>query len=182
MVIAYHCALGIVIPLARVAGISIAGKKGILVRDFNALEQANKVDGFVFDKTGTETEGKWNLLDIIAIEPMLADQVLALVAGLEKDAEHFIAPEILKQAKSKRVLPFKVENIKTGEKGLTGEVAGQQIKIGSADFLAGNIDRHSKSLVTAEYRIALPNKLFPVLRHAQDPWEHRSLSRPDILC
>jgi P-type E1-E2 ATPase len=51
MVISCPCALGIAIPLARVAGISIAGKKGILVRDFSAFERAARIDTFVFDKT-----------------------------------------------------------------------------------------------------------------------------------
>ena len=63
MVISCPCALGIAIPLTRVAGISIAGKKGILVRDFTAFEQAEKVTAFVFDKTGTITEGKWKLFE-----------------------------------------------------------------------------------------------------------------------
>jgi cation transport ATPase len=147
MVISCPCALGIAIPLARVAGISIAGKKGILVRDFKAFEQADKVDGFVFDKTGTVTEGRWNLLDITALGTMTADQALALSAGLEQDSDHFIALEILKQANRKGISPLDVENIKIDEKGLMGEADGKQVKIGSADFLAQELDeevsRHS---------------------------------------
>jgi heavy metal translocating P-type ATPase len=140
MVISCPCALGIAIPLARVAGISIAGKKGILVRDFKAFELAAKVDGFVFDKTGTVTEGSWHLLDIIPMGSMAADRALALAAGLEEVSEHFIALEILKQAKHKDILPVEIQNIQTGEKGLSGEAAGRQIKIGSADFLAGELN------------------------------------------
>jgi heavy metal translocating P-type ATPase len=140
MVISCPCALGIAIPLARVAGISIAGKKGILVRDFKAFEQADKVDGFVFDKTGTVTEGSWNLLDITALGTMTADHALALSAGLEQDSDHFIALEILKQANRKGISPLDVENIKIDEKGLMGEAGGKQVKIGSADFLAQELD------------------------------------------
>ncbi len=136
MVISCPCALGIAIPLARVAGISIAGKKGILVRDFKAFEQAEKLDGFVFDKTGTVTEGRWNLLDIIVLGSMTADQALALSAGLERESDHFIALEILKQVDRKGISPLEVENIKIDEKGLMGEADGKQVKIGSADFLA----------------------------------------------
>jgi len=136
MVISCPCALGIAIPLARVAGISIAGKKGILVRNFRAFEQADKVDAFVFDKTGTLTEGKWNLSDIIPIGQITADHALALAAGLEKDSNHFIALEILKQAKNKRISPVNIDNIKTDQKGLIGESEGRQVKIGSFDFLS----------------------------------------------
>jgi len=136
MVISCPCALGIAIPLARVAGISIAGKQGILVRNFKAFEQADKVDGFVFDKTGTVTEGRWELLDIIALETLSADAALALAAGLEENSDHFIAREILRQAEDKRLTPVKIENIRINAKGLTGDTEGRQIKIGSADFLA----------------------------------------------
>jgi heavy metal translocating P-type ATPase len=134
MVISCPCALGIAIPLARVAGISIAGKKGILVRNFKAFEQAAKVDGFVFDKTGTITEGRWDLLDIISLDAMSADAALSLAAGLEKDSDHFIAREILIQVKLKRIAPVKIQNIKTDEKGLLGEADGKQLKIGAAGF------------------------------------------------
>jgi heavy metal translocating P-type ATPase len=141
MVISCPCALGIAIPLARVAGISIAGKKGILVRNFRAFEQADRIDTFVFDKTGTLTEGKWNLSNIIPIGQITADHALALAAGLEKNSDHFIALEILKQTKNKRLSPANIENIKTDAKGLIGEAEGKQVKIGSADFLAEELDK-----------------------------------------
>ena len=136
MVISCPCALGIAIPLARVAGISIAGKQGILVRNFQAFEQADKVDGFVFDKTGTITEGRWNLLDIIALDALSADTALALAAGLEKNSDHFIAQEIIKQASNKGLAPIEIEDIQSNAKGLTGDTEGRNIKIGSADLLA----------------------------------------------
>lgn len=136
MVISCPCALGIAIPLARVAGISIAGKKGILVRNFKAFEQAGKVNGFVFDKTGTITAGRWNLLDIIALDAITAEEALALAAGLEKDSNHFIALEILRQVKHRGILPMKIQNIQSTAKGLTGDAQAGQVKIGSGDLLA----------------------------------------------
>jgi heavy metal translocating P-type ATPase len=136
MVISCPCALGIAIPLARIAGISIAGRKGILIRDFRAFEQAVKIDRFVFDKTGTVTEGRWNLLDIVVMGSMSADRALALAAGLEQNSAHFIALEILSRAKRKGLSALEVENIESDEKGLKGELDGRPVKIGSADFLA----------------------------------------------
>jgi len=141
MVISCPCALGIAIPLARVAGISIAGKKGILVRNFSAFEQAEKINAFVFDKTGTVTEGKWNLLEILPVAPLTADEALALAAGLETKSDHFIALEILRQANKNKIRPAPVGNIKSDENGLSGEKAGKRIKIGSAAFLAQEFDR-----------------------------------------
>ena len=135
LVISCPCALGIAIPLARVAGISIAGKKGLLVRDFKAFEQAERVSAFVFDKTGTITVGKWNLLDIICDESLTGDQVLALAAGLEKDSEHFIAVEIINQARTNNIQPISMTRIQHKDKGIQGEFNGRTLKIGSAGFL-----------------------------------------------
>ncbi len=136
LVISCPCALGIAIPLARVAGISIAGKKGILVRDFKAFEQAAKITAFVFDKTGTITAGSWKLLDIIGREPLGPDRALALAAGLEMESDHFIAVEILRQAKNKKIKPLPLADIQKDEKGLQGRFDSQIIRFGSADFLA----------------------------------------------
>jgi heavy metal translocating P-type ATPase len=135
LVISCPCALGIAIPLARVAGISIAAKKGLLVRDFKAFEQAERVSAFVFDKTGTITVGKWNLLDIICDASLTRDQALALAAGLEKDSEHFIAVEIINQARTKNIQPISMTRIQHDDKGIQGELNGRTLKIGSAEFL-----------------------------------------------
>ena len=139
LVISCPCALGIAIPLARVAGISIAGKKGLLVRDFKAFEQAERVTHFVFDKTGTITAGKWNLLDIICNEPLTPDQALALAASLEENSEHFIAIEIISQARAKNIQPLLLTHTRLDDKGVRGEFNGQTLKIGSAGFLAKEI-------------------------------------------
>ncbi len=141
LVISCPCALGIAIPLARVAGISIAGKKGILVRNFSAFEQSGKINAFVFDKTGTVTEGKWNLLDILPVAPVTADEALSLAAGLETKSDHFIALEILRQANKNKIRPAPVKNIKSDENGLSGEKAGKRIKIGSAAFLSLELEK-----------------------------------------
>jgi heavy metal translocating P-type ATPase len=135
LVISCPCALGIAIPLARVAGISIAGKKGLLVRNFKAFEQAERISAIVFDKTGTITAGKWNLLDIICDASLTRDQALAFAAGLEKDSEHFIAMEIISQARTKNIQPISLINIQHDDKGIQGESNGRTLKIGSAEFL-----------------------------------------------
>ena len=141
MVISCPCALGIAIPLARVAGISIAGRKGILVRDFSAFERADKVDAFVFDKTGTITEGKWNLKEVIPISRITRNRALALAAGLEKESDHFIGLEILRYANQNKIQPEPVENIRIDEKGLRGQSFIDDVKIGSAEYLAQELEK-----------------------------------------
>ena len=135
MVISCPCALGIAIPLARVAGISIAGKKGILVRNFNAFETAGRIASIVFDKTGTITHGNWTLQGIIAHAPFDEKRVLELAAGLEQNSDHFIGKEILRQAQKRNIEPAEPSEIQTLENGLTGCFGDEIVRIGSADFL-----------------------------------------------
>jgi heavy metal translocating P-type ATPase len=135
MVISCPCALGIAIPLARVAGISIAGKKGILVRNFTAFEWAGRITAFVFDKTGTITHGNWTLQKIVAFAPYDENQGLKWAAGLEQNSDHFIGREILRQAQKRNIEPATLNDIQTEENGVIGRFDGDTLKIGSADFL-----------------------------------------------
>jgi heavy metal translocating P-type ATPase len=144
MVISCPCALGIAIPLARVAGISIAGEKGILVRNFAAFEMVRRIKTFVFDKTGTITHGNWTLQEIVAFAPYDEDQGLKLAAGLEKNTDHFIGREILRQAQKRSIEPATVENIQTEENGVVGLFDGDIVKIGSADFLKDTLVEFNK--------------------------------------
>jgi heavy metal translocating P-type ATPase len=153
LVISCPCALGIAIPLARVAGISIAGKKGILVRDFAAFESAARVDAFVFDKTGTITEGNWQIKEIISLGERNREEVLALAAGLEGHSDHFIATEILRNAKEKNIPPESITDLHIDAKGLRGQASCGQVKIGSAEYLVrelANTDSGSVSGVLTE--------------------------------
>jgi len=139
-VISCPCALGIAIPLARVAGISGAGKRGILVRDFSSFEKSASLTAFAFDKTGTITQGRWQLLDIIPYEDFSAEQALALAFGLETDSDHYIAKEIERQAEEKHVRPARIEGLVFHKNGISGRIAKNEVKIGSRDFLEQEIE------------------------------------------
>jgi len=144
MVISCPCALGIAIPLARVAGISIAGKQGILVRDFNAFEMAKRITAIVFDKTGTVTRGNWTLQEIIVFAPFDEDRAFEVAAGLEQNSDHFIGREILRQAQKRNIEPATVNEIQTQENGVIGRFKGDILKIGSADFLRDTTVKFNK--------------------------------------
>jgi heavy metal translocating P-type ATPase len=143
MVISCPCTLGIAIPMARVAGISLAGRKGILVRDFTAFEQAGKVNVFVLDKTGTVTRGQWSLLEIIPVGSLPEQEVLSMAATLEKESEHLIATQITREAARTQVQPVTFEGIEVFENGVAGRHNGQEVKIGSREFLDGELAQSS---------------------------------------
>jgi heavy metal translocating P-type ATPase len=140
MVISCPCTLGIAIPMARVAGISLAGRKGILVRDFISFEQADRVDAFVLDKTGTVTKGQWSLREIISLDSLSEAELLALAASLENESDHLIAAEITREAARRHVQPLSVEGVEVSENGVSGVVKGKKVKIGSRGFLAAELE------------------------------------------
>ena len=104
LVIACPCALGLATPTAIMVGTWKGAERGILIKSGVALETAHKVQTIVFDKTGTITEGKPNVTDIMPIDDVSADHLLSLVASAEKDSEHPIGQAVVAEA-VKRQLP-----------------------------------------------------------------------------
>ena len=160
MVIACPCALGIAIPMARVAGISLAGKKGILVRDFTAFEQAQTINAVVFDKTGTLTQGTWTLLDVYAKEPFLKNQIFSLAAALEKDSDHYIAAEILRHAQKAALPGMSLEFVRHHQNGVSGKFEEKEIRIGSKDFVEKNLSSPLGVLEAGQKDGALQSKVY----------------------
>ena len=153
IVISCPCALGVAIPLARVAGISLAGRMGILVRSFSAFERITGIDKIVFDKTGTITHGQWQLQRIITLSEINEKEALALAAGLEMASDHFIAAEIRTQAASRQIRPVQTHRIKTHHSGISGLYEGRQVRIGSHRFAAGADPGHriDRDAIAREY-------------------------------
>ncbi len=141
LVISCPCALGVAIPLARVASISLAGKQGILVHHFTAFDRIHKVDTIVFDKTGTLTQGEWDLLDTQTFKQWDPHSVLSLAAGLELHASHYIGAALVQAAQNKHIEPATAMQVVEQDNGITGYIDGAFIKIGSADFLDAELKK-----------------------------------------
>jgi heavy metal translocating P-type ATPase len=143
-VISCPCTLGIAIPMARVAGISLAGRKGILVRDFSSFEQAGRVDSFVLDKTGTVTKGQWSLLKMHPVGSLAEKELLGLAASLERESDHLIAAEIMREAAKHRAKLVTLQGLEVFENGISAVLDGEKVKIGSRGFLADEIKSSSE--------------------------------------
>jgi len=142
-VISCPCTLGIAIPMARVAGISLAGRKGILVRDFTSFEQAGSIDSYVLDKTGTVTKGQWSLLSIVPVGSLSERELLGLAASLEKESDHLVAAEISREAAKQRAKLVTLQGLEVFENGISAFLDGERVKIGSRGFLADEIKSSS---------------------------------------
>lgn len=139
LVIACPCALGIAIPLARIGGMSEAGRRGMLVRDFEAFERARSIQCVVMDKTGTLTRGNWSLSQIAPHGQIGAHEALALAAGLEKNVDHAVARAILTQAHNQEIAPEAIEQIQIHENGVAGiDKKGRSVKMGTWNFVTAD--------------------------------------------
>ncbi len=131
LVIACPCALGLATPTAIMVGTGMAARRGILIKDADALEHAYKVDTLVFDKTGTLTEGRPTLDQITAFDQQ-SDRLLQLAASAQQGSEHPLARAVLRYAKQKGIglLPVAHFSALPG-RGLEASVDGQRLLIGN---------------------------------------------------
>jgi len=133
LVIACPCALGLATPTAVMVGTGQGAKSGILIRNAQALELAEKISVLAVDKTGTLTEGKPVVTDLLPLEnAMTPRQLLALAASLEQGSTHPLAAAIVAHAKADSIELTLPRNVTTlAGRGLSGEVDGQNISVGS---------------------------------------------------
>lgn len=135
LVIACPCALGLATPTSIMVGTGKAAEHGILFKGGEHLENAKKINAIVLDKTGTITKGEPELTDYIPVD-ITNEQLLQIVASVEKNSEHPIGKAIVKGAENKEIslLPAKDFEIIPG-KGLKAKVNGQMIYIGTRKFI-----------------------------------------------
>ncbi len=143
LVIACPCALGIAIPLARVAGVAGAGRQGLLVRDFQAFEQAGRIDTLILDKTGTVTHGRWRVTRMAVASGISPKEALALACGLEEGIDHTVALAIGEYGRAQGVAPQPVTQRQTHPEGIAGRFSEGVARIGTRRFAAGNDDTES---------------------------------------
>jgi len=133
LVIACPCALGLATPAAIIVGVGKGAKEGILIKDAATLEKLHKVNTVVVDKTGTITKGKPTLVDIINLSNQKDEELVSILASLEKKSEHPIAHAIVNYAQEKKIPFAEVSNFEGIQgKGLKGSING-------TDYYVGNV-------------------------------------------
>ena len=137
MVIACPCALGLATPVAIMAGTGVAARRGILIRDAQALELAHRVDTVAFDKTGTLTQGRPQLVHHQALVPEPEPRIsLLLAASLLSGSEHPLARAVLTQARAQGlVLQDATEVMAVSGRGTQGRVSGRLLVMGSLSWM-----------------------------------------------
>ncbi len=136
LIIACPCALGLATPMSIMVGTGRGATAGVLMKHAEALEQMEKVNTLVVDKTGTLTEGKPRLMSMVSISDLNEDDLLQLVASLERNSEHPLASAIVNAANDKGLELWEAQGFQsqTG-KGVTGNVQGNKMALGTQKFL-----------------------------------------------
>ena len=140
LVISCPCALGLATPVAIMVGTGVGAKNGILIKSGDALQTAQNIDTVVLDKTGTITEGKPRVTDVLTYDRELTpSRVLSYAAAIEKPSEHPLADAVVNEAAAKGVpIPGVREFQAVFGKGVMGSCEGKRCLAGNAAFLKEN--------------------------------------------
>lgn len=150
LVIACPCALGLATPIAVMVAVGRAAQLGVLIRQGDALQTAGQLDCVVLDKTGTVTQGKPELTELIGCGGFETSQVLQYAASLEANSEHPLANALLQAANEQSVSLLRVRKFLavTGQ-GVTGQINDQLCVLGNRELLKAHKIRIS------QYRVRL---------------------------
>jgi Cu+-exporting ATPase len=136
LIIACPCALGLATPMSIMVGVGRGAQEGVLVKNAEALERLEKVTTLVVDKTGTLTEGKPKLMDVVPIAGIDEQELLRLVASLEQGSEHPLAESILRGAKEQGIALEAAKDFHSVTAGgVMGTVEGCTVMVGKPAFL-----------------------------------------------
>jgi len=136
LIVACPCALGLATPMAIMVGVGRGAQEGVLVKTAESLERLEKITILVVDKTGTLTEGRPKLVDILPNQGFDGKEFLRLSASLEQNSEHPLAAAIVGGAKEQSLAIEAVKDFRsvTGG-GVIGIIADRQVMIGKLEFL-----------------------------------------------
>ncbi len=137
LIIACPCALGLATPMSIMVGTGRAAQTGVLIKSAEALERFEKVDTLIVDKTGTLTLGKPALTEVVAAPGFKENEVLAMVASLERASEHPLAAAVVAGAQARGIELAEPTGFQAAiGKGVAGDVNGRAVAFGNAAMMA----------------------------------------------
>jgi Cu+-exporting ATPase len=167
LIVACPCALGLATPMSVMVGIGRGAHAGILIKNAEAIEKAEKITHVLTDKTGTLTEGRPRVITAIAAPGIDQRQFLSLVVSLEQNSEHPLARSIVDFANEQDIRPEGVENFEsvTGG-GIKGRVRGASVLVGKQKFIEAS--RIAIPLAVAQQAFDLEGRAQTVVWAAAD--------------
>ena len=154
LIIACPCALGLATPMSIMVGVGRAAQAGILVKNAEAIETAEKVTHLITDKTGTLTAGKPEVVSRVGTDAMDKHDLLKIAASLESHSEHPLARSIVEAAKKEKIKLHDVADFQsTTGGGVSGKLGGKIVLIGKEKFLTESNITISEELKREAHRL-----------------------------
>lgn len=147
LIIACPCALGLATPMSVMVGVGKGAQSGILIKNAESLEKMNAIDVVIIDKTGTVTEGKPSVENVISVDPDFTEKdVLERIVALNSSSEHPLAQATLNYGKEKKVniQPISDFEVVTG-KGVRGTLEKEKLALGNQKLM-----EHVKAKITSD--------------------------------
>ena len=136
LIIACPCALGLATPMSIMVGVGRGASEGVLIKDAEALEILEKVNTLVVDKTGTLTEGKPRLSEVVTVAETDRKEILRLAASLERASEHPLAAAIVAAAEEEGLQLANTQEFRSSTgRGVIGKVDGRAVALGNVKLL-----------------------------------------------
>ena len=147
LIVACPCALGLATPMAVTVGIGNGAKNGILIKHASMIEEMSQVDTLLIDKTGTLTEGKAEMVEIVSVGHYSENELLAMAASLEHNSEHPLAQAVLTASQERGISLLEIKEFKSiPGQGVAGVIEGKEVAVGNGLFVGARTANDSNSL------------------------------------
>jgi len=157
LIIACPCALGLATPMSVMVGVGKGAQNGVLIKNAEALENLNKVEVLITDKTGTITEGKPSVEKVVDLSNNNDEMLLQYIASLNQYSEHPLAEAVVKYGKNKNVKLLSVDDFEAvSGKGVIGTVASKKIVLGNKKLMEQmdlHVSAHIENEIVAEQKL-----------------------------
>jgi len=157
LIIACPCALGLATPMSVMVGVGKGAQNGVLIKNAEALENLNKVEVLITDKTGTITEGKPSVEKVVDLSNNNDEMLLQYIASLNQYSEHPLAEAVVKYGKNKNVKLLSVDDFEAvSGKGVIGTVASKKIVLGNKKLMEqmdSHVSEHIENEIVAEQKL-----------------------------
>ncbi len=151
LIIACPCALGLATPTAIMVGTGTGARLGILIKNAESLERIHNIQTIVLDKTGTITEGKPSVTNVVPLNGFDENELIRCAASLEKKSEHPLAKAIVEYAEKKGISLLNVDWFEsTTGTGVTGSIQGQKVAVGKSTFADDSHFRNGNEQLIAQ--------------------------------
>lgn len=139
LIIACPCALGLATPTSIMVGTGLGAEHGILIKSAEALEQAQKINAIILDKTGTITKGKPEFTQVVSFSSMNENRILKTASSIEKNSKHPLAEAIVRGAAGKSIEFEKIADFKEMPgQGLYAKIEGKEFYVGNRKLMENN--------------------------------------------